>query len=169
MSSMEANAEDILLEESANNFDAVATLMGSMENIITSMFLVLLESKRPLPKSTRTSLLKSLAIRVWQSIVTPKRIVWAPLCTLFAGATMHSFRPTERACRKQPDWNLAVSKFKEDLNKTNPISSLWIEIRRRGVWSLPLFEDGKAIFPNGDDRLMVGDWIISDHLDSKCH
>ena len=54
MSSMETELlKTFFLEESANNFDAVATLTGvDEENIITSMFLNSVGVKRTLPRST---------------------------------------------------------------------------------------------------------------------
>ena len=62
----DGTAKDILLEESANNFDAVATLTGvDEENIITSMFLDSVGVKRTLPRSTEPVCWRSLAIKIW--------------------------------------------------------------------------------------------------------
>ena len=50
----DGTAKDILLEESANNFDAVATLTGvDEENIITSMFLNSVGVKKNITKVNR--------------------------------------------------------------------------------------------------------------------
>ena len=49
----DGTAKDLLLEESAASYDAVATLTGvDEENIITSMFLEVLVSIKILPRST---------------------------------------------------------------------------------------------------------------------
>ena len=55
----DGTAKDILLEERANNFDAIATLTGvDEENIITSMFLNNLGVQKNITKVNRTSLLE---------------------------------------------------------------------------------------------------------------
>ena len=57
--------KDILLEESAQNYDAVATLTGvDEENLITSMFLDRVGVQKISPKVNRTSLLRGLSMRL---------------------------------------------------------------------------------------------------------
>ena len=56
----DGTAKDILLEESAQNYDAVATLTGvDEENIITSMFLDSVGVQKNISKVNRTSLLEN--------------------------------------------------------------------------------------------------------------
>ena len=71
----DGTAKDILLEERANNFDAIATLTGvDEENIITSMFLNNLGVQKNITKVNRTSLLEIIDNQDFASIVTPKGI-----------------------------------------------------------------------------------------------
>ena len=71
----DGTAKSVLLEESVENFDAVATLTGvDEENIITSMFLETLGVQKNITKVNRTSLLEIIDTSQFSSIVTPKSI-----------------------------------------------------------------------------------------------
>ncbi|MHC3837343.1 NAD-binding protein, partial [Streptococcus thermophilus] len=71
----DGTAKDLLLEESAASYDAVATLTGvDEENIITSMFLESLGVHKNITKVNRTSLLEIVDTRETTTIVTPKSI-----------------------------------------------------------------------------------------------
>lgn len=71
----DGTAKDLLLEESAASYDAVATLTGvDEENIITSMFLESLGIHKNITKVNRTSLLEIIDTRETTTIVTPKSI-----------------------------------------------------------------------------------------------
>ena len=102
----DGTAKDILLEESANNFDAVATLTGvDEENIITSMFLNSVGVKKNITKVNRTSLLEIIGDQDMTSIVTPKTHRHGYYYALYSRALQctvlkpRSFAP----CRKRPD------------------------------------------------------------------
>ena len=69
----DGTAKDILLEESAQHYDAVATLTGvDEENIITSMFLDSVGVQKNITKVNRTSLLEIIHAPEFSSIITPK-------------------------------------------------------------------------------------------------
>ena len=71
----DGTAKDILLEESAPHYDAVATLIGvDEENIISSMFLESMGIQKNITKVNRTSLLEIIDSQEFSSSVTPKRI-----------------------------------------------------------------------------------------------
>ena len=71
----DGTAKDILLEESAQNYDAVATLTGvDEENLITSMFLDRVGVQKNITKVNRTSLLEIINAPDFSSIITPKSI-----------------------------------------------------------------------------------------------
>ena len=71
----DGTAKDILLEESAQHYDAVATLTGvDEENIITSMFLDSVGVQKNITKVNRTSLLEIIHAPEFSSIITPKTI-----------------------------------------------------------------------------------------------
>ena len=71
----DGTAKDILLEESAPHYDAVATLTGvDEENIITSMFLDRVGVQKNITKVNRTSLLEIIHAPDFSSIITPKII-----------------------------------------------------------------------------------------------
>ena len=156
----DGTAKDILLEESANNFDAVATLTGvDEENIITSMFLNSVGVKKNITKVNRTSLLEIIGDQDMTSIVTPKRIAVDTIMHFIRGRYNAQFSNLE-ALHHVANGRIETLQFqiKEDNKLTQyPLSELKL---KKGVLIAAIIRDGKAIFPNGDDRLMVGDRII---------
>ena len=65
----DGTAKDILLEESAQHYDAVATLTGvDEENIISSMFLESMGVQKISRKSIELACLKSLTVRNFQAL-----------------------------------------------------------------------------------------------------
>ncbi len=71
----DGTTKDTLLEESAQHYDAVATLTGvDEENIITSMFLDSVGVQKNITKVNRTSLLEIINAPDFSSIITPKTI-----------------------------------------------------------------------------------------------
>lgn len=156
----DGTAKDILLEESANNFDAVATLTGvDEENIITSMFLDSVGVKKNITKVNRTSLLEIIGDQDMTSIVTPKRIAVDTIMHFIRGRYNAQFSNLE-ALHHVANGRIETLQFqiKEDNKLTQyPLSELKL---KKGVLIAAIIRNGKAIFPNGDDRLMVGDRII---------
>ena len=156
----DGTAKDILLEESANNYDAVATLTGvDEENIITSMFLDSIGVKKNITKVNRTSLLEIIGDQDMTSIVTPKRIAVDTIMHFIRGRYNAQFSNLE-ALHHVANGRIETLQFqiKEDNKLTQgPLSELKL---KKGVLIAAIIRNGKAIFPNGDDHLMVGDRII---------
>ena len=153
MSSMETELlKTFLLEESANNFDAVATLTGvDEENIITSMFLNSVGVKKNITKVNRTSLLEIIGDQDMTSIVTPKRIAVDTIMHFIRGRYNAQFSNLE-ALHHVANGRIETLQFqiKEDNKLTQyPLSELKL---KKGVLIAAIIRDGKAIFPNGDDR-----------------
>lgn len=156
----DGTAKDILLEESADSFDAVATLTGvDEENIVTSMFLEKLGVQKNITKVNRTSLLEIIDTKEFSSIVTPKLIAVDSIMHFIRGRVnaqdsnldamhhlangrMETLQFEIRAKNKMADQQLKDIKLKKD------------------VLIAAIIRNGKSIYPTGDDRFEVGDKIV---------
>ena len=93
------------------------------------------------------------------SIVTPKRIAVDTIMHFIRGRYNAQFSNLE-ALHHVANGRIETLQFqiKEDNKLTQyPLSELKL---KKGVLIAAIIRDGKAIFPNGGDRLMVGDRII---------
>ena len=156
----DGTAKDILLEERANNFDAIATLTGvDEENIITSMFLNNLGVQKNITKINRTSLLEIIDNQDFASIVTPKGIAVDTVMHFIRGRYNAQFSNLE-ALHHVANGQIETLQFqiKEENKMTGiPLSQLHL---KKDVLIAAIIRQGKAIFPTGDDDLQVGDKII---------
>ena len=156
----DGTAKDILLEERANNFDAIATLTGvDEENIITSMFLNNLGVQKNITKINRTSLLEIIDNKDVASIVTPKGIAVDTIMHFIRGRYNAQFSNLE-ALHHVANGQIETLQFqiKEENKMTGiPLSQLHL---KKDVLIAAIIRQGKAIFPTGDDDLQVGDKII---------
>ncbi|MGE9904879.1 Trk system potassium transporter TrkA [Streptococcus alactolyticus] len=152
--------KSVLLEESVENFDAVATLTGvDEENIITSMFLETLGVPKTITKVNRTSLLEIIDTSRFSSIVTPKNIAVDTMMHFIRGRVnaqdsnldaMHhiangrieSLQFEIRESNKMAGKSLSSLKFKDD------------------ILIAAIIRKGKTIYPTGEDILQVGDKIV---------
>ena len=138
----------------------MATLTGvDEENIITSMFLDSVGVKKNITKVNRTSLLEIIGDQDMTSIVTPKLIAVDTIMHFIRGRYNAQFSNLE-ALHHVANGRIETLQFqiKEDNKLTQyPLSELKL---KKGVLIAAIIRDGKAIFPNGDDRLMVGDRIV---------
>ena len=108
----DGTAKDILLEESAQHYDAVATLTGvDEENIISSMFLESMGIQKNITKVNRTSLLEIIDSQEFSSIVTPKRIAVDTIMHFVRGR-MNAQYSDLQACTTSPMDNLKLCNFK---------------------------------------------------------
>lgn len=156
----DGTAKDILLEERASNFDAIATLTGvDEENIITSMFLNNLGVQKNITKVNRTSLLEIIDNQDFASIVTPKGIAVDTVMHFIRGRYNAQFSNLE-ALHHVANGQIETLQFqiKEENKMTGiPLSQLHL---KKDVLIAAIIRQGKAIFPTGNDNLQVGDKIV---------
>ena len=156
----DGTAKDILLEESAPNYDAVATLTGvDEENIIASMFLNSIGVQKNITKINRTSLLEIIDSQDFASIVTPKGIAVDTIMHFIRGRYNAQFSSLE-ALHHVANGRIETLQFqiKEENKMTNrPLSQLKL---KKGVLLVAIIRQGKAIFPTGDDQIKAGDKIL---------
>lgn len=156
----DGTAKDILLEESAQHYDAVATLTGvDEENIITSMFLDSVGVQKNITKVNRTSLLEIIHAPEFSSIITPKTIAVDTIMHFIHG------RANAQYSNLQAIHHLANGRIetlqlliKEDNKMTGkPLSQLKF---KKDLLIAAIIRNGKTIFPTGEDRLQVGDQLV---------
>lgn len=156
----DGTAKDILLEESAQHYDAVATLTGvDEENIITSMFLDSVGVQKNITKVNRTSLLEIIHAPEFSSIITPKTIAVDTIMHFIHG------RANAQYSNLQAIHHLANGRIetlqlliKEDNKMTGkPLSQLKF---KKDILIAAIIRNGKTIFPAGEDRLQVGDQLV---------
>lgn len=155
----DGTAKDLLLEESAASYDAVATLTGvDEENIITSMFLESLGIHKNITKVNRTSLLEIVDTRE-TTIVTPKSIA--------VDTVMHFVRGRFNAKDSSLDAlhhvaNGRIETLQFQIKENNQIAGMKLSDIdfANGVLIAAIIRNGKAIFPTGEDRLAYGDKIV---------
>lgn len=153
-------AKSVLLEESVENFDAVATLTGvDEENIITSMFLETLGVQKNITKVNRTSLLEIIDTSQFSSIVTPKSIA--------VDTMMHFIRGRVNAQDSNLDAmhhiaNGRIESLQFEIRESNKMAgkSLSSLKFRDNILIAAIIRKGKTIYPTGEDVLQVGDKIV---------
>ncbi|ESV55284.1 potassium transporter TrkA [Streptococcus agalactiae LMG 14747] len=157
----DGTAKDVLLEESAASYDAVATLTGvDEENIIASLFLEKLGVQKNITKVNRTSLLEIIDHDfVSSSIVTPKSIA--------ADAVMHFIRGRDNAQDSNLDAlhhiaNGRIETLQFEIREKNKMAGQQLSsIRLKdNVLIAAIIRKGRTIYPTGEDVLEVGDKIV---------
>lgn len=156
----DGTAKNVLLEESVENFDAVATLTGvDEENIITSMFLETLGVQKNITKVNRTSLLEIIDTSQFSSIVTPKSIA--------VDTMMHFIRGRVNAQDSNLDAmhhiaNGRIESLRFEIRESNKMAgkSLSLLKFRDNILIAAIIRKGKTIYPTGEDVLQVGDKIV---------
>ncbi|MFU2206676.1 Trk system potassium transporter TrkA [Streptococcus pluranimalium] len=157
----DGTAKDVLLEESAANYDAVATLTGvDEENIIASLFLEKVGVQKNITKVNRTSLLEIIDHNfVSSSIVTPKSIA--------ADAVMHFVRGRDNAQDSNLDAmhhvaNGRIETLQFEVRDKNKMAGQQLSnIKLKdNVLIAAIIHKGRTIYPTGEDILEVGDKIV---------
>lgn len=156
----DGTAKDILLEESAPHYDAVATLTGvDEENIITSMFLDRVGVHKNITKVNRTSLLEIIHAPDFSSIITPKSIAVDTIMHFIRGRVNAQYSDLQ-AMHHLANGQIETLQFQiKEANKmtTKPLSQLKL---KKEVLIAAIIRKGKTIFPTGEDTLEVGDQLL---------
>ena len=156
----DGTAKDILLEESAPNYDAVATLTGvDEENIITSMFLDRVGVHKNITKVNRTSLLEIIHAPDFSSIITPKSIAVDTIMHFIRGRVNAQYSDLQ-AMHHLANGQIETLQFQiKEANKmtAKPLSHLKL---KKEVLIAAIIRKGKTIFPTGEDMLEVGDKLL---------
>ena len=156
----DGTAKDILLEESAPSYDAVATLTGvDEENIITSMFLDRVGVQKNITKVNRTSLLEIIHAPDFSSIITPKIIAVDTIMHFIRGRVNAQYSDLQ-AMHHLANGQIETLQFQiKEANKmtAKPLSQLKL---KKGVLIAAIIRKGKTIFPTGEDILEVGDKLL---------
>ena len=156
----DGTAKDILLEESAPHYDAVATLTGvDEENIITSMFLDRVGVHKNITKVNRTSLLEIIHAPDFSSIITPKSIAVDAIMHFIRGRVNAQYSDLQ-AMHHLANGQIETLQFHiKEANKmtAKPLSQLKL---KKGVLIAAIIRKGKTIFPTGEDMLEVGDQLL---------
>ena len=156
----DGTAKDILLEESAPHYDAVATLTGvDEENIITSMFLDRVGVHKNITKVNRTSLLEIIHAPDFSSIITPKIIAVDTIMHFIRGRVNAQYSDLQ-AMHHLANGQIETLQFQiKEANKmtAKPLSQLKL---KKGVLIAAIIRKGKTIFPTGEDMLEVGDKLL---------
>ena len=156
----DGTAKDILLEESAPSYDAVATLTGvDEENIITSMFLDRVGVQKNITKVNRTSLLEIIHAPDFSSIITPKIIAVDTIMHFIRGRVNAQYSDLQ-AMHHLANGQIETLQFHiKEANKmtAKPLSQLKL---KKGVLIAAIIRKGKTIFPTGEDMLEVGDQLL---------
>ena len=156
----DGTAKSVLLEESVENFDAVATLTGvDEENIITSMFLETLGVQKNITKVNRTSLLEIIDTSQFSSIVTPKSIAVDTMMHFIRG------RVNEQDSNLDAMHHIAngrIESLQFEIRESNKMAgkSLSSLKFRDNILIAAIIRKGKTIYPSGEDVLQVGDKIV---------
>ena len=156
----DGTAKDILLEESAPHYDAVATLTGvDEENIITSMFLDRVGVHKNITKVNRTSLLEIIHAPDFSSIITPKIIAVDTIMHFIRGRVNAQYSDLQ-AMHHLANGQIETLQFHiKEANKmtAKPLSHLKL---KKGILIAAIIRKGKTIFPTGEDTLEVGDQLL---------
>ena len=156
----DGTAKDILLEESAPHYDAVATLTGvDEENIITSMFLDRVGVQKNITKVNRTSLLEIIHAPDFSSIITPKIIAVDTIMHFIRGRVNAQYSDLQ-AMHHLANGQIETLQFHiKEANKmtAKPLSQLKL---KKEVLIAAIIRKGKTIFPTGEDMLEVGDQLL---------
>ena len=156
----DGTAKDILLEESAPHYDAVATLTGvDEENIIPSLFLDRVGVQKNITKVNRTSLLAIIHAPDFSSIITPKIIAVDTIMHFIRGRVNAQYSDLQ-AMHHLANGQIETLQFHiKEANKmtAKPLSHLKL---KKGILIAAIIRKGKTIFPTGEDRLEVGDQLL---------
>ena len=156
----DGTAKDILLEESAPHYDAVATLTGvDEENIISCMFLDRVGVQKNITKVNRTSLLEIIHAPDFSSIITPKIIAVDTIMHFIRGRVNAQYSDLQ-AMHHLANGQIETLQFQiKEANKmtAKPLSQLKL---KKGVLIAAIIRKGKTIFPTGEDMLEVGDKLL---------
>ena len=156
----DGTAKNILLKESAKNYDAVATLTGvDEENLITSMFLDSVGVQKNITKVNRTSLLEIIHAPDFSSIITPKSIAVDTIMHFIRGRVNAQYSDLQ-AMHHLANGQIETLQFHiKEANKmtANPLSHLKL---KKGILIAAIIRKGKTIFPTGEDLLEVGDKLL---------
>ena len=156
----DGTTKDTLLEESAQNYDAVATLTGvDEENIITSMFLDNIGVQKNITKVNRTSLLEIIHATDFSSIITPKTIAVDTIMHFIHGRVNAQYSDLQ-AMHHLANGQVETLQFLiKEANKMTgkPLSQLKL---KKDVLIAAIIRNGKTIFPTGEDTLQVGDKLV---------
>ncbi|MBJ8326079.1 Trk system potassium transporter TrkA [Streptococcus pacificus] len=156
----DGTTKNLLLEERADHYDAVATLTGvDEENIVASMFLDSLGVAKNITKVNRTSLLKIIKGEEFSSIVTPKAIA--------VDAIMHFIRGRVNAQHSNLDAmhhvaNGRIETLQFEIRENNRMAGQTLSSikLKKNVLIAAIIRQGKNIFPTGEDVFQVGDKIV---------
>ena len=156
----DGTAKDILLEESAPSYDAVATLTGvDEENIITSMFLDRVGVQKNITKVNRTSLLEIIHAPDFSSIITPKIIAVDTIMHFIRGRVNAQYSDLQ-AMHHLANGQIETLQFHiKEANKMTAKSLSQLKLKK-GVLIAAIIRKGKTIFPTGEDILEVGDQLL---------
>ena len=156
----DGTAKDILLEESAQHYDAVATLTGvDEENIITSMFLDSVGVQKNITKVNRTSLLEIIHAPEFSSIITPKTIAVDTIMHFIHGRANAQYSDLQAMHRLANGQVETLQFLIKEANKMTgkPLSQLKF---KKDLLIAAIIRNGKTIFPTGEDSLQVGDRLV---------
>ncbi len=156
----DGTAKDVLLEENAAGFDAVATLTGvDEENIVASMFLESIGVQKNITKVNRTSLLEIIDHKEFSTIVTPKNIAVDSIMHFIRGRVNAQHSSLE-AMHHLAHGRIETLQFEvREQNKLagKKLSSIAF---RNNVLIVGIIRKGKPIFPTGEDSLEIGDKVV---------
>lgn len=156
----DGTAKSVLLEESVDSFDAVATLTGvDEENIITSMFIETLGVAKNITKVNRTSLLEIIDTKQFSTIITPKSIA--------VDSMMHFIRGRKNAQDSHLEAmhhvaNGRIETLQFEIREGNKmVGKSLSELKfKNNLLIAAIIRKGRTIFPTGNDVLQVGDKIV---------
>ncbi|MCR8967915.1 Trk system potassium transporter TrkA [Streptococcus zalophi] len=156
----DGTTKNLLLEERADHYDAVATLTGvDEENIVASMFLDSLGVQKNITKVNRTSLLEIIKGEEFSSIVTPKAIA--------VDAIMHFIRGRVNAQHSNLDAmhhvaNGRIETLQFEIRENNRMAGQTLSSikLKKNVLIAAIIRQGKNIYPTGEDIFQVGDKIV---------
>ena len=156
----DGTTKDTLLEESAQHYDAVATLTGvDEENIITSMFLDSVGVQKNITKVNRTSLLEIINAPDFSSIITPKTIAVDTIMHFIHGRANAQYSDLQAIHHLANGQVETIQLLIKEENKMTgkPLSNLKF---KKDILIAAIIRNGKTIFPTGEDTLEVGDKLV---------
>ncbi|MFC3928767.1 Trk system potassium transporter TrkA [Streptococcus caprae] len=156
----DGTAKDLLMEESALSYDAVATLTGvDEENIVASMYLEKMGINKNITKVNRTSLLEIIDSQEFSTIVTPKAIA--------VDSIMHFIRGRENAQELSLEAmhhvaNGQIETLQFDILDTSKMIGQQLSTikLKKNIIIAAIIRKGKTLVPSGYDTFQLGDKII---------
>lgn len=152
--------QELLIEERIDYYDAVVTLTGvDEENILTSMFVDTLESKKIITKVSRTDLLKIMGNTGLQTIITPKRLIAYKIIRFVRSLKYKSSSSFENFFRVANNEAEAMQ-FRVG-SQSNVIDIPLIDIKLKDDILIAFIIRGEElIFPKGSDVIKPDDEVI---------